>query len=117
MFPDQDIFKHGFRPGVLASAGAFFNIKHGGNLLVRKSFNCIKVKHGAVTYWQHSDTFHHFLSLDDGGNAFLANLNTVGVNEVHTFIEALVLFQIVDAGMNNNSPDPSFQCSTVLKRM
>ena len=37
------------------------------------------------------------------------------MNHIHTFIELLIFFEMVDTGMHHNSPYPTLKCSFVLK--
>ena len=37
------------------------------------------------------------------------------MQDVDILTESLILFQVVDTGVNNNSPDPAFKSSLVLE--
>ena len=37
------------------------------------------------------------------------------MNQVYTFVEFFILLQDIDTGMNNDSPDPSFESAPVFK--
>jgi hypothetical protein len=37
------------------------------------------------------------------------------MHDIQAFVESLVLFQVVDTGMNDDPPDPTLKCTLVLK--
>jgi hypothetical protein len=39
------------------------------------------------------------------------------MKDIHTLIKSLILFQVIDASMHNNPPDPTFKGTLVLERM
>src|SRR5688500_8032695 len=79
------------------------------------AFHSVKVQNGPVSDRQQPDTFNHLLGLDNGRHTILPHLHPGSMNDVHTFIELLVLLQDIDTGMNYDPPDPAFKSTPVLK--
>src|SRR4029078_8822391 len=104
-------------PCILAAAGTLLNVQQTCNFTVAKTFHRLKVDSRPVSDRQHSDALHHLFCLDNRRYRILSYLEPVCVDYIDAFIDILVLLQNIDTSMNNNTPDPSFKSTTVLKRM
>src|SRR6185312_1623942 len=63
------------------------------------------------------DAIHNLFCLNNGRNTFFPNLRRTCLYEIHTFIEALIFFQVIDTGMHHDPPDPAFKSPLALKSM
>src|ERR1700754_3930551 len=96
LLPDEDIFQHLLRAGILRTARTFFNVQHIRNFLVRISLYCIQVENSSVTHRQYPDTFYYLFGLNDRRNTFLPHLDAVRMHNIQALVEPLVLLEVVD---------------------
>src|SRR4051812_5252357 len=78
-------------------------------------FNCVKVKHRSISNWQKPYTLHNLLGLNNGRHCLFPNLYPRRMDDIDTLIELLILLQDIDAGVYDNTPDPSLKGTPVFK--
>src|SRR6185437_15297641 len=115
LLPDEYLFQHLFSPCILRTTCAFFDVQHVGDLFVRITFDRIQVEDGTIAYRQDADTLYDLFCLNDRRYGFLSYLHAMCMHDIQTLIEPFVLFEVVDAGMNDDAPDPTFECTFVLE--